>query len=372
MIPFWLVRTMTSWRETLAVWFPLSVIGGTFASVQFLWSNYVGFELVDIVSSVASMVAGVIVIRLWRPERDLAVRAGHRGRPCVLRERVALLGEPIPDELTVARVARAWMPFALLTVTVLIWGIPAIKPWGTPAVKDWLDERLSWKPELSWLHLKIAKGTAVTGHETPRARGLREGPGRDRPAVVHGHGRVSGRRRQRLLAGPAHDQDGAPPRRDRPPDDPGHRRDSLHAGAGLRDQVLGDGRRARPGIHPDRAAALPDLRHAARLARRGPDRLGHLEQRPLRQPAEDHRAEIRARPGPHGFGQFDRGRDGQDDRCSIDRRRRGGHGGGGHEGELLRAVFWHSILLALLVGAIVWVYAHVLPGVVAAAAATPG
>ena len=76
-IPFWLVRVMTSWRETAAVWFPLLVIGGTFASVQFLWSNYVGFELVDIVASVASMAAGVLVIRLWHPrqtwrfERDL-------------------------------------------------------------------------------------------------------------------------------------------------------------------------------------------------------------------------------------------------------------------------------------------------------------
>src|SRR5208282_4885733 len=39
-------------------------------------------------------------------------------------------------------------------------------------------------------------------------------------------------------------------------------------------------------------------------------------------------------------------------------------GEGGREGELLRAVFWHSILLALLVGAIVWVYAHILPGYV--------
>jgi lactate permease len=39
-------------------------------------------------------------------------------------------------------------------------------------------------------------------------------------------------------------------------------------------------------------------------------------------------------------------------------------GEGGREGELLRAVFWHSIALALIVGGIVWVYAHLLPGVV--------
>ncbi len=68
-IPFWLVRAMTSWRATAAVWFPLVVIGGTFASVQFVWSNYVGFELVDIVASVASMAAGVIVIHFWRPRQ---------------------------------------------------------------------------------------------------------------------------------------------------------------------------------------------------------------------------------------------------------------------------------------------------------------
>ena len=47
------------------------------------------------------------------------------------------------------------------------WGVPAIKSWGTPAVKDWLDARLSWKPEVPWLHLKVAKGEAVTGHEEP-------------------------------------------------------------------------------------------------------------------------------------------------------------------------------------------------------------
>jgi lactate permease len=46
-------------------------------------------------------------------------------------------------------------------------------------------------------------------------------------------------------------------------------------------------------------------------------------------------------------------------------------GESGHEGELLRAVLWHSILLALLVGAIVWVYAHVLPEMVVAATITP-
>ena len=40
-------------------------------------------------------------------------------------------------------------------------------------------------------------------------------------------------------------------------------------------------------------------------------------------------------------------------------------GEGGREGELLRAVLWHSLALALIVGLIVWVYAHLLPTLVA-------
>ena len=133
LIPFWLVRTMTGWRETLAVWIPLLVIGGTFAAVQFFWSNFVGFELVDIVASVSSMAAGVLILRALEAQEDLAVRPRGRGRPDAIDQSPGATADDPPatdDPLSSRRVARAWMPFALLTVTVLIWGIPAIKSLG--------------------------------------------------------------------------------------------------------------------------------------------------------------------------------------------------------------------------------------------------
>ncbi len=163
-IPFWLVATLTSWRKTWEVRFPLLVIGGTFATVQFVWSNYVGFELVDIASSVASLCAGVVVVRVWRP-----------------REVWRFEGDPDPsaaktDGLTTGRVARAWMPFAMLTVFVLIWGLPASKTLGTRSVKDWLDGRLAWKTEMPGLHLKVVRGEAVTGHEVPMSEDREKAP----------------------------------------------------------------------------------------------------------------------------------------------------------------------------------------------------
>ncbi len=163
LIPFWLVRTMSTWRETMAVWFPLAVIGGTFASVQFLWSNFVGFELVDIVSAVASLAAGVCVTHYWGTGK-----AGRKSREDHLATSASRLDDQLrfPGDLSAAQIGRAWMPFAILTIAVLVWGLPAITSLGTPRVKDWLDARFSWKPELPWLRT-IAKGTEVTGHENP-------------------------------------------------------------------------------------------------------------------------------------------------------------------------------------------------------------
>ncbi len=157
-IPFWLVKVMCSWRETFEVAVPVGVIGGVFALTQFYWSNFVGPELVDIMSSVASLAAGVVVAHYFSPRRSW--RFSHEGDST---------SEPTHALPRLGRLAvlRAWTPFALLTLMVLVWGLPASKSLGTPAVKDWLDQKLSWKPEVSWLHQRIAKGEAVTGRPTP-------------------------------------------------------------------------------------------------------------------------------------------------------------------------------------------------------------
>ncbi len=76
-IPFWLVATLTSWRETWAVRVPLLVIGGTFAAGAIRLVELRGFELVDIVSSVSSL------LRRRAGDPVLAASGGLavRGRP---------------------------------------------------------------------------------------------------------------------------------------------------------------------------------------------------------------------------------------------------------------------------------------------------
>src|ERR1700757_5056479 len=68
-VPFWLVRTMVSWRETFEVFPAILVVGISFALTQFFWSNYVDSNLVDIMAGVVAIVALLIFLRFWKPKK---------------------------------------------------------------------------------------------------------------------------------------------------------------------------------------------------------------------------------------------------------------------------------------------------------------
>src|SRR5215510_4955528 len=68
-VPFWLVRAMVGWRETFEVLPAIIVVGVSFAVTQFLWSNFVDSNLVDIAGGVVSLVVTLIFLRFWQPRR---------------------------------------------------------------------------------------------------------------------------------------------------------------------------------------------------------------------------------------------------------------------------------------------------------------
>ena len=145
-IPIWLVAMISGPRGALAIAPALGVIGGVFAFVQWFWSNYVGFELVDIVSSLSSLMAAVVLLKFWKPKQEWHFS-----------------DEPPPtihtEKLPFAKVARAWAPFAILTVMVMIWGLHP--------VKRWLTANGDFQRPMAGLHKVVAKGEALSGRATP-------------------------------------------------------------------------------------------------------------------------------------------------------------------------------------------------------------
>ncbi len=76
-VPFYLVALMAGWRGVRAVWPAALVSGGSFAVAQFLTSNLLGPMLPDIISSVVSIVALVLLLRVWQPADTF--RFAHEG-----------------------------------------------------------------------------------------------------------------------------------------------------------------------------------------------------------------------------------------------------------------------------------------------------
>jgi lactate permease len=133
LVPAWLVATMSGWTGLRSVWPAVLVCGGTFAIVQFAWSNFVGVELVDIAGGLASIAALAAFCRVWQPEDTFV-------DPRVARDDGAAFAAPAPNGDAGAAsarqglqsgatqsVARAWMPWLFLSVAVIVWGLAPVK-----------------------------------------------------------------------------------------------------------------------------------------------------------------------------------------------------------------------------------------------------
>ena len=129
-IPAWLVVTMSGWRGLRGVWPAVVVSGGSFAIVQFLWSNYVGPELVDIIGGLASLGSLGVFCVWWKPREswEFPIAAGQRSARSS-SPATAGLERPVSPQLAMTRgsVARAWMPWIVLSVFVTAWGTGSVK-----------------------------------------------------------------------------------------------------------------------------------------------------------------------------------------------------------------------------------------------------
>jgi lactate permease len=148
LVPVWLVWVMAGWRGVRGVWPALVVCGGSFAAVQFLVSNHVGPMLVDVVGGVVSLVCLALFLRVWQP-RNIWRFPDESAAPAVIETGTS----PSRREL-----ARAWLPWALLTVAVLCWGL---KP-----VKDNLRQA-SLMVEVPALHLEVSRTAPVVRAAEP-------------------------------------------------------------------------------------------------------------------------------------------------------------------------------------------------------------
>ena len=116
LIPFWLVWAFCGFRKMKEVWPALVVAGVSFAVPQFLISNYHGPWLAGVGAAVISMATLVLFLLKWRPKTTLGDKGEEEAGPPLPRRR-----------LTAGELVRAWMPWLVLSVFVFLWGTPQVK-----------------------------------------------------------------------------------------------------------------------------------------------------------------------------------------------------------------------------------------------------
>jgi lactate permease len=201
-VPFWLVRAMVGWRETFEVLPAILVVGVSFAVTQFVWSNFIDSNLVDIAGGLVSLIATVMFLRFWQPRRiwrfeddpapDAQAVTARVEQAASLRPQSQETGEQetqagggryvepqetarrdSPSAIGVneqrpIRIARAWMPFAVLTLFVLLWGLPSFKTALNQATTP-AFERGGW--DVPTLHLAVTRAApVVSGPEPEKAK----------------------------------------------------------------------------------------------------------------------------------------------------------------------------------------------------------
>lgn len=125
LVPFWLIWAFAGRKAMWEVWPAILVTGASFAIMQFLVSNYIGPELVDIIAAVVSMASLVTFLRYWQPKiiwTSVSLK-GHENDGGQAQPSRAITQHSRAD------VIRAWTPWAILTVFIFIWGLPVVKTW---------------------------------------------------------------------------------------------------------------------------------------------------------------------------------------------------------------------------------------------------
>ncbi len=122
-VPFWIVWAFAGRKGMMEVWPAILVTGVSFAIPQYLVSNFIGPELVAISAALVSLTSLILFLRVWQPKTVWTSPnlKGHKATDAT---------SPVDETVQTysrAQVIQAWIPWLILTVFVFIWGLPPVK-----------------------------------------------------------------------------------------------------------------------------------------------------------------------------------------------------------------------------------------------------
>ena len=165
LVPFWLIWAFAGFRGMREIWPAILVAGVSFAIPQFVVSNYHGPWLVDVIASIISMGTLTLFLKVWKPKK-IWTSTAIVNRHDTSMDDIAANGTAaaaVVADAGAARISmvRAWAPWVILSVFVFIW--------GTPAFKKVMDGLWAWKFAIPGLDQMVVKMPPVVSKPSPEA-----------------------------------------------------------------------------------------------------------------------------------------------------------------------------------------------------------
>jgi len=157
-LPFYAMIFFTGFRSLRTIWPVALVAGVSFAFTQFFVSNFISYALPDVLASLVSLICVILFVRVWKPRdmdqyqttfsaaslpADSMAGQGHQARTFdapAIGER----GIPVPDfsnpsetegKPTTGEAVRAWLPWVLVSVVVIIWTYASVASLGAQSIQ---------------------------------------------------------------------------------------------------------------------------------------------------------------------------------------------------------------------------------------------
>jgi lactate permease len=155
-VPFWLIWTFAGRRGMLDIWPAILVSGASFAIPQYLISNFINPWIVDIGASLISMGCLIGFLRVWQP-RELWLSPVLRTRDDSAATMPPVSTAPVVRP-TATEMRASLTPWIIVCIILLIWGSGWFKGIVNPV--------FTWNYAVEGLHNMITKVPPVVAQPT--------------------------------------------------------------------------------------------------------------------------------------------------------------------------------------------------------------
>lgn len=131
LVPFWLIWAFSGRKGMMGVWPAILVAGVSFAVPNYIFANYINFQISAVVSAVFSLICLVGFLRIWQPKEIW--RSAKLRQHDDSADHIAPPPPPPSEKPSAGTLLLAWSPWIILCVILTLWG----QQWFKDMLNGW-------------------------------------------------------------------------------------------------------------------------------------------------------------------------------------------------------------------------------------------